>query len=337
MRKAIFLGALVFVTATLYAQKFTLLKVPNGTSIIPVAISPLGEIVGRYQDNRTYESRAFIRVLDGAITTFDDPNALFPVPTVVNSFGVIAGNEDLNSPGLPQQGFVRSRKGTMTAFDPSPLLAPDDPDVNITGINDRGVTVGFYAVTLLFDESFLRAPDGTITVVDLVGQGAYPGTFITAINDEGVCTGAYTPDRSFNSTGFVRRPDGSIKPFTVLNATSTYPTAINARGEIAGYWSDSTSIHGFVRHPDGYITTIDVPSARSTSIVGIDLRGRVAGSFSDIDGHSHGFVREVDGAFRTIDVPGAEDTFVTAMNPIGEIIGYSADSTGVPGGFLWFR
>ncbi len=337
MRNAIFLGSLAFVTATLYAQKPTMLEVPNGTNIMPVAISPSGEIVGSYQDNQTYEYRVFIRAQDGKISTFDDPNALFPVPTVVNSSGVIAGNEDLNSPSLPQQGFVRSRKGTITAFDPSPLSAPDDPDVNITGINDRGVIVGFYAVTLLFDESFLRAPDGTITVVDLVGQGAYPGTFITAINDEGVCIGAYTPDHSFNSTGFLRKPDGRIKSFTVLNATSTYPTAINARGQIAGYWDDSTSVHGFVRDPDGYITTIDVPSARSTSIVGIDARGRVAGSFYDIDGHSHGFVREVDGAFTTIDVPGAEDTFVSAMNPKGEIIGNFAGSNGASGGFLWSR
>jgi uncharacterized membrane protein len=335
MRSVTSPALLVLVAATLHGQKLTILKVPHGTNAMPTAISPSGEIVGSYQDRQTNEYRAFVRKQDRKITTFDDPNASFPTPTVVDSSGVIAGYESLNSPPGPEQFFVRSPKGSITEFNPSPLFPQNDPDVKMTGINARGVMVGYYSETTLTYVSFLRARDGTMTVVDLVGEGAYPGTFITAINNAGVCTGSYTPDNSFNGTGFVRQPDGSITSFTVLNATGTYPTAINARGQVAGSWDDSTSNHGFLRDPDGTITTIDAPGARSTSVFGIDARGRVAGSFYDIDGFSHGFVRDVDGTFTTIDVPGAKNTFVVAMNPRGEVIGNFDVSVGVFGGFLW--
>ena len=328
------LGSLLFAAVTLNAQKINIIKVPGGTNAVPAAISPWGEIVGSYQDNQSKEFRAFVRMPNGKITTFDDPNAQFPVPTVVNAFGVIAGSEFPNSSRFQRQGFVRSPLGKITQFNPSPVIAPDDTDVNVTGINSQGVVVGFYADTLLFDQSFLRTPDGKITVVDLVGPGAFPGTFITAINDAGECTGAYTPNQSFDSSGFLRRRDGSVTSFTVLNATSTFPTAINLRGEIAGYWSDSITNHGFVRNAGGRITTIDFPGAESTTVSGIDLRGRVAGSFYDAGGFSHGFIREVNGAFRKIDAPGAENTFVTSMNELGEAIGNFDGSNGVSGGFV---
>jgi YD repeat-containing protein len=335
MRSASPLALLVFVAATLHAQKFTILEVPNGIGTMPLAISPSGEIVGVYQDDQTHLNRAFIRNQDRKFTTFNDPNAFTPTPTVVNSSGVIAGYEFASSFPSPEQFFVRSPKGKITEFNLSPLFPFNDPDIRMTGINARGEMVGFYSDTILTYVSFLRAPDGTITTVDLVGEGAYPGTFITAINDAGVCTGSYTPDQSFNGTGFIRKPDGDITSFTVLNALGTYPEAINARGQVAGNWDDSTSIHGFVRDRDGKITTIDAPGAQSTSVVGIDARGQVAGNFYDPAGKSHGFVREVDGTFTTIDAPDATDTFVVAINPRGEVIGNAAISIGASEGFLW--
>jgi hypothetical protein len=335
MRSVTSLALLVLVAATLHAQKLTILKVPQGINAMPTAISPSGEIVGSYQDKQTNEYRAFIRKQDHKVTTFDDPNASFPTPTVGNSSGVIAGYDRLNVLPGPEQFFVRSPKGAITDFNPSPLFPQDDPDIKMTGINARGVMVGYYSQTILTYVSFLLSPNGTMTVVDLVGEGAYPGTFITAINNAGVCTGSYTPDHSFNGTGFVRQPDGSITSFTVLNAMGTYPTAINSRGQVAGSWDDSTSNHGFIRDPDGTITSIDAPGAQSTSVLGIDARGRVAGSFYDTNGFSHGFVRDVDGTFSTIDVPGAKNTFVVAMNSRGEVIGNFDFAIGVFGGFLW--
>jgi hypothetical protein len=337
MRSAFLLALLVFVAATLHSQKLTLLEVPNGTGTMPLAISPSGEIVGIYQDSQTHLYQAFIRHQSRKFTTFNDPNAYIPTPTVVNSAGLIGGYEFANSFLSPEQFFVRSPKGTITEFNLSPLFPLNDPDIRMTGINAQGVMVGYYSDTILTYFSFLRAPDGTITTVDLVGPGAYPGTFITAINDAGVCTGSYTPDQSFNGTGFIRNPDGNITPFTVLNALGTYPEAINSTGQVAGNWDDSISIHGFVRDPDGKITTIDAPGAQSTSVVGIDARGQVAGNFYDTVGRSHGFVREPDGTFTIIDAPGATNTFVVAINSRGEVIGNASLSIGVSEGFVWSR
>ena len=61
-------------------------------------------------------------------------------------------------------------------------------------------------------------------------------------------------------------------------------TAINARGEVAGYFGDTTQANktrGFVRDINGDVTVFDVPNAWSTVPASINDRGDVAGSFNE--------------------------------------------------------
>jgi len=160
MRRAFPLALLLFVAATLHSQKLTLLDVPGGTGTMPLAISSSGEIVGIYQDSQTHLYSAFIRSQNRKITTFTDPNAYTPTPTVVNSAGMIGGYEFAKSFLSPEQFFVRSAKGTITPFNLSPLFPLNDPDIRMTGINAQGVMVGYYSDTNLTYVSFLRAPEG---------------------------------------------------------------------------------------------------------------------------------------------------------------------------------
>lgn len=72
-------------------------------------------------------------------------------------------------------------------------------------------------------------------------------------------------------------------------------TAINASGDVAGYFGDTTQANktrGFVRDINGDFIVFDAPNASSTVAVGINDRGEVAGSFNDTSqgGKRRGFL-----------------------------------------------
>lgn len=126
---------------------------------------------------------------------------------------------------------------------------------------------------------------------------------------------------------------GVITLFDVPGATSTYATAINNAGRIAGYYVDANqATHGFTRDPLGNVSTFDAPGAgtatnQGTTAVAISNSGFIAGSYVDSGNVSHGFLRGPGGTFMLFDAPGASNTYVTAVNYDATVVGYSFDST----------
>ena len=58
--------------------------------------------------------------------------------------------------------------------------------------------------------------------------------------------------------------------FTILDApgaTSTYPASINASGQVAGYYQDSSGQHGFIATPMG--TPTDIPTLSEWATLGL--------------------------------------------------------------------
>lgn len=165
------------------------------------------------------------------------------------------------------------------------------------------------------------------------------------------------------------RPDKTpAYRFTLISkpgAASTIAHSINARGQIAGNYTDQAGVtHAFIE-TGGYFATIDVPGtvagindfgelvgnyydgarshayadlngtiipievpgAANTTVFGLNNRGQIAGEYSDATG-IHGFV-ETHGRFATIDFPGANDTHVRGINDRGQITGsYTLPTTG---------
>jgi hypothetical protein len=98
--------------------------------------------------------------------------------------------------------FVIDYRGAFTTFDTS-----DVRDFASMDINPDGVIVGSYLDTNLVFHSFRRAPDGTLTAIDVpgAGTGTLQGTNATSINPTGVITGSYT-DANGVSHGFLFQP-----------------------------------------------------------------------------------------------------------------------------------
>ncbi|MGA8872043.1 MAG: hypothetical protein WB460_12935 [Candidatus Acidiferrales bacterium] len=134
----------------------------------------------------------------------------------------------------------------------------------------------------------------------------------------------------------------SVPTFTTIDAPGagpegTFALAINASGEIAGYFFDaSNTIHGFLRDSAGTITTIDAPGARTqqglgTEGLGINASGTIVGAWVDQGGVEHSFVRISDGTVTTFNPPGAFGSGAGAIDDTGKVAGGYIDGNGAHG------
>jgi hypothetical protein len=94
---------------------------------------------------------------------------------------------------------------------------------------------------------FLRAPDGTFTKFD--GLGDMFVTVPTGINPAGAITGWDLSADFITEHGFLRAPDGTLTDFDPPGSFYTQPNAINPAGAITGFYCDATACHGFLRSP----------------------------------------------------------------------------------------
>jgi hypothetical protein len=119
------------------------------------------------------------------------------------------------------------------------------------GINARGEMAGYLRSSTTL-RSFLRTRNGRIVSFDANPNSSIIGTLATGINSEGAITGWCYDDTGNNILGFVRSPRGAIITFGT-GFVGIDPLAINAIGEITGFYYDSNNkIRGFVRKADPY-------------------------------------------------------------------------------------
>jgi hypothetical protein len=113
----------------------------------------------------------------------------------------------------------------------------------------------------------------------------------------------------------------------------TAPGSINAAGQIAGSYFDSTfAQHGFVRGEDGTISSFDVPGFLATIV--ITQQGVVVGLYFDQNG-SHIFERATNGTITTLEFPSSgASIYAVVVNTAGEIGGGFIDASGNVLGFV---
>ena len=229
-------------------------------------------------------------------------------------------------------------------------------------LNPSGAIAGFTRDANNARHGFLRAPDGTFTIIDdpaagtcstncgAIGNGQ--GTRAYAINPSGVITGFFT-DNSARCHGFLRAPDGTFTQIDAPDAGAgpfpqgTFPSeitpmGINPAGAITGFYVDANSAqHGFVRAPGGQITEFDPTGSIFTNPNAIDQLGDITGFYFDANFVGHGFLRTPDGTITSFDAPGADHTpgsgngtFGVGLIPNGEIEGVYVDVNGVLHGFV---
>jgi hypothetical protein len=189
----------------------TTFDVPGATSgTYPGSINPAGTIAGGYSDDLV--SHGFLRSADGTITTFDVPGASTDrggtLGGAINPVGAVTGayfQPEDNAFGGNYRGFLRDKHGSFTTFDAVP--SPSDPCCTWTfpgAINPAGEVVGSIDDYHDLNRGFVRATDGTVTLLDApgAGTGRGQGTIPVSINPGGQIAGYYL-DANYVYHGFL--------------------------------------------------------------------------------------------------------------------------------------
>src|ERR1051326_283640 len=166
-----------------------------------------------------------------------------PGATVTRVFGLNGHAEVVGADNtLPSRHAFLVNHGSYATLDPTGVLGIDISFAR--GVNNAGDVVGGYFGDDGNEHGFLWR-HGSLTTLDLPLAGSL-GTQLNSINDSGIIVGTWV-DADVTAHGFVYE-NGAFAHLDYPGALDTFPSGINARGDIVGNWDtdQSTVGHGFV-------------------------------------------------------------------------------------------
>ena len=271
--------------------------------------------------------------------TIDNPRDLtFNQLLGINDEGQIVGYFGSGAAGHPNKGYVIppfSRTFVNENFTGS-------VQTQVTGLNNRGVTVGFWSNTNMgvgMDANF-----GWVNVNGHFVQADFPTKDpaspvtdqLLGVNDFDIAVGFWV-DGQGNNHGYeyninTGRFSSVVDPQN--KGAALQATAINDRGDIAG----NIGSDGFLLTHGGQFITLAAPGASSTMALGVNNFDEVVGTYTVGSGSSavmHGYTWTAKHGFTTVDDPhGIGTTTINGVNDFGQLVGFYVDSKGNTDGLL---
>jgi hypothetical protein len=265
----------------------------------------------------------------------------------INNEGLIAGYFGSGAAGHPNKGYVLSAPFAQRDFGNENV--PGSVQTQVTGLNDRGVTVGFWsrqntASMANANFGFYTVHGKFFTVNFPTGDNAKPQVDqLLGVNNSGIAVGFYTNGGGSNRgyeynirTGKFTRVLVPGAPPSVAGPSLT-AAAINNNGDVAGFYNKTASlVDAFLRLRSGQFVTIAFPGAAMTQAFGVNDSGEVVGTYTVGTGNAavtHGFTW-LGGKFASVDIAGASATFINGVNDEGDLVGFYTDAKGNTDGFF---
>lgn len=230
----------------------------------------------------------------------------------INNRGAIVGYFE-KPRGGPFRGFKRDANGVFERPIDNPSAAV--PLTVASGINDSGVTVGYYGFSRNFFGGFVLS-QGVFTNLQLGTS-----TRVLGINNTGDFVG------TFDAHGFVSS-NGVVSYVDYPGAGNTEAQGIAADGTIVGDFRIGDMTFAFIRGPGGQFKPLRI-SSEDTAAYGVNSAVHtVVGAYGNgLGGYvrEHGFVYDyITDAITTVDWPDPNtfETVVTGINSQGEIVGW---------------
>ena len=267
----------------------------------------------------------------------------------INNEGVIAGYFGSGTKGHPNKGYELLPPFAQNDYRNENF--PHSVQTQVIGLNDRGVTVGFWSkmnnANLINDNFGFYSVGGHFYNVNFpTGFNANPPVNnLLGVNNNDIAVGFYT-----NANGSNRGYEYNIntKKFTRVlppgfqgNPTpspSLTAAGINNHGDVAGFYNKtSAQVDGFLLR-DGQFITLAVPGATMTQAFGVNDNCDVVGAYTTGSGNNaqtHGFVWRSGHGFTAVDDPhGIGATTINGVNDSGALVGFYTDSAGNTDGML---
>ena len=266
----------------------------------------------------------------------------------INQRGVIAGYFGSGAIGHPNKGYLLSAPYGQADYRGENW--PESVQTQVTGLNDKGVTVGFWST--MNTANNMNDNRAFVSVHGYFVDGDFPTDSpasppvdqLLGVNDHDVAVGFYN-DSGGNTHAYsfnIRR-----NQYTEIAPTGiTGPTAagINNRGDIAGFGTDATGdssngqVVGFLLRRNGQVTVLNVPGSSMTQALGINDGDEVVGVYQVGSGDNammHGFTWTPQHGFQTVDDPnGVGATTLNGVNDHGRVVGFYTDAAGNVDGLL---
>jgi hypothetical protein len=256
----------------------------------------------------------------------------------INNAGTIAGYFGSGATGHPNKGYTLAPPYGQGNYKNENF--PTSAQTQVTGINNAGATVGFWADAAGDNLGFIDIHGQFTTALDPNAPALGGATPVTeqflGVNDRDQAAGFYN-DAKGNSHGFVyNATTGTFTAVNIAGTTSVTATDINDRGQISGFFTEGGKTEGFFDN-NGTITTLTGPAgASNVQALGLNDNDLVVGSYVDSTGNTDGFVFNVaTGAYTTVIDPNANGTtVVNGINDQGQLAGFYVDSAGHTDGML---
>lgn len=256
----------------------------------------------------------------------------------INNSGQIAGYFGIGSAGHPNQGYTIMPPYSQGSYTYENF--PGSVQTQVTGLNNSGVNVGFYADANNNNFGFVDK-NGTFTaVIDPNTPNPTPGTpsgmnQLLGINDHGIAAGFYL-DAAGNTHGYLYNTNTSgFTAVNVIGAVSVTATGINNNGVISGFYSTGGQTFGFLLN-GSQLTSFEQTGSTNTMFLGVNNNGLAVGTFMDANGIQHGIEYDVaTGKSTIIDDPlGLGGTVLNGINDKGQLVGFYTDAAGNVDGVL---
>jgi uncharacterized membrane protein len=278
--------------------------------------------------------------------TFDDQaDPTFNQLLGINNDGKIAGYFGSGTPASthPNKGYTLTIHNGQPQFTNENFLGSQQTQV--TGINNHGTTVGFWADAAGDNFGFVNKNGVFADVVDPAGKGKAANGMTTeqllGVNDQDKAVGFWT-DAAGNNHGFTFNINSNhFSEFDIAGFASTTTTAINNKGDIAGFvaGADGNDV-SFVQEGKNLVWLNGPTGSVSVQALGINNERQVVGSYVDGQGATHGFLFDQSkNTYTTIDDPNGVKgqnamTVANGINDKGQVVGFYLDAAGNTDGML---
>jgi hypothetical protein len=263
----------------------------------------------------------------------------------INNAGVIAGYFGSGAAGHPNRGYVLIPPFAQRSFLNENF--PRGVQTQVTGLNDRGVTVGFWSKqntasnannNFGFYEQNGRFHDVNFPIGDAASP---PVDQLLGVNNRDVAVGFFTNSGGLNRGYAYNIRTHRFSRVQVPGAQGLGPSltaaAINNHGDVAGFYNKtSTRVDAFLKLWSGRFITLAYPGAAMTQAFGVNDSDEVVGTYTTGSGNSavtHGFTWW-DGKYKSVNISGASSTAINGVNDEGDLVGFYTDAKGNTDGLL---
>jgi hypothetical protein len=253
----------------------------------------------------------------------------------INDSDTIAGYFGSGKPGHPNKGYTLHVNFHSENF-------PGSAQTQVTGLNNSGVTVGFW-VDAKGDNSGFYSVGGRFQMANYPTRNVAKPSMdqLLGVNDAGLAVGFYADHKGVNHGYTYNIVTHRYDQVQVSKDTNVTAAAINGLGDIAGFATNSAgNTEGFLKLPSGRVVHLNVPGASATQAFGVNNGDEVVGTYttgSGMNAMNYGFVWSPGRGFATVSDPnGIGSTTVNGVNDRGAVVGFYTDTDGNTDGFVGY-